>query len=181
MTAVRIALAWMLVMRMVTPAIAQLSSETQQGGTYNLPAGAGAVPPALPANPFNTPPFGPSALTIPGNYTTRGLYSSNPWLWLQQFQPGQVRPGRAEPENRSTIKVFVPTTDTQLWVNGQLTRQKGRERVFVTPPLTPGTYRYRFRASWSAGKAPERAEQTVTFLPDTSLVIDFAKNQRPAP
>ena len=179
MSSVKMAVAGVLVMLITGPLMAQVPPGMLEGGTYNTPAGAGARPPAYPTYP---PSVGQPPLLFPPSFPQGDILNPNQQIWLQQFRlrEGQrgVRPG--EEEGRARITVRVPTAATQLWVNGQPTRQQGRERLFITPPLEPGTYRYRFRVSWLADRTPRSATQTVTFRPDASLVVDFASKSRPA-
>jgi uncharacterized protein (TIGR03000 family) len=47
------------------------------------------------------------------------------------------------------MRVSLPTADAQLWIQDQLTQQRGLERVFESPNLEPGkSYTYSLRASW---------------------------------
>jgi uncharacterized protein (TIGR03000 family) len=189
MYSAKIGLSGVMVLLLASPLVAQ-SPGVLEGGTYNAPSGADAYTPTAPLGtpiaPFAMPgqPFGQPGPTSPPNLLNRDILNPNQWIWLQQYQRqagkgAQLPPGPGQ-ENRALIKVRVPTAETQLWVNDQLTRQKGLERVFITPPLELGTYRYRFRASWSVDRTPDSAVRTVTFQPDTALVIDFTRRSRPA-
>src|SRR5207248_2094122 len=52
----------------------------------------------------------------------------------------------------ATIHVTVPTPDTQVVVNGALTKQTGIERTYATADLQPGqAYRYTFTATCVSG------------------------------
>lgn len=148
-----------------------------QPGTYNAPAGAGAHSPANPSAPFSLPrqPSGPVAPTLPLSVLNRDILNPSQAIWLQQLQRTVGPMPRPSDAGKVVIKVKLPMADAQLWVNDQPTRQKGLERVFVTPPLEPGKYRYRFRASWVANKTLVRSEQTLIFQPGEDLVIDLSK------
>ena len=182
------AFSWLMVLLLAAPLVGQSPPGVLQGGTYNTPAGAGAAAPVTPSPPLGNPiapfynpglPFGQPALLSPQNFSNRDILNPSQGIWLQLLQQQDRKSVHPTPgqqgERMALIKVFVPTADTQLWVNDQPTRQKGRERIFRTPFLEPGTYRYRFRASWLAGKTPVSAVQTVTFQPATTPVVDFAK------
>jgi uncharacterized protein (TIGR03000 family) len=104
----------------------------------------------------------------------------NPGAWagmsrrpLQNGGDARPKPGRDQ-GNTALIRVEVPTPDTELWVNGRRTKQTGLRRVFISPPLEPGTYRYVFRASWAGNRARGGAEEPVTFQPGVDLTIDFS-------
>jgi uncharacterized protein (TIGR03000 family) len=60
-------------------------------------------------------------------------------------------PGETRQENPNLIfmEVRVPQ-DAQLWINNQETRMRGTERMFFSPPVTPGrTYSYELKATWN--------------------------------
>ena len=108
----------------------------------------------------------------------RDILNPSQGLLFQQLESSVLRTPRRELEAKASFAVKMPSADAQLWVNDELTRQKGLERKFVTPPLEPGQqYRYRFRVSWVANKTPEHSGQTVIFQPGEDLVIDLAKKR----
>jgi uncharacterized protein (TIGR03000 family) len=82
---------------------------------------------------------------------------------------------------KAVVNVKLPSPDAQLWVNDQATKQSGQARVFVTPDLEPGSYRYRFQASWTADDVPVRASRTVVFQPGDDVVVDFTTEPKPVP
>src|SRR5438094_969426 len=65
-------------------------------------------------------------------------------------QPMDPRPaGRP-----AVIEVSVPS-DAELWFDGTKTAQQGPGRVFLSPPLPPGSsYHYVLRARWTRNGAP---------------------------
>jgi uncharacterized protein (TIGR03000 family) len=148
-------------------------------GTYNAPAGASAYTPTNPNASLSIPalPTGPGAALYPQNPLNRDILNPLQGLWLQELESSVLRTPRPELEAKAKFSVKVPAADAQLWVNDQLTKQKGLERVFVTPPLEPGQYRYRLRVSWVANKKTEQSGQTVTFKPGEDLVIDFSSKR----
>jgi uncharacterized protein (TIGR03000 family) len=77
--------------------------------------------------------------------------------------------------DRAQLTVRLPRGDTELTVNGEPTRQSGRERTFVTPPLTPGrSYVYRLRAVWSRDGQTREQERSVQVQDGMVLTVDFA-------
>jgi uncharacterized protein (TIGR03000 family) len=177
---VKVALLWTIVAILPSPAWSQSPPFYLQPGTYNAPAGAGAYSPTVPLRtpygPVYMPgqPFGQASI-FPQNLLNRDILIPNQAIWYQQLQRSARQTGRQVREDKVVISVKMPEGDAQLWVNDQPTKQKGLERVFVTPPLEPGTYKYQLRASWVANKTPVRVARTVTFQPGDDLVIDFAK------
>jgi uncharacterized protein (TIGR03000 family) len=76
------------------------------------------------------------------------------------------------------LKVIVPA-DADLWFNGIPTQQKGTERPFVSPPLTPGRdYTYDIQARWMSNGRPVEERRTVHVRANERSEIDLT---RPAP
>jgi uncharacterized protein (TIGR03000 family) len=171
------ALPGFVLMALAAPVLGQTPPYLEPG-TYNAPAGAGATAPAYPIAPLARPalPPGPSSI-YSQNPLNRDILNPNQGILFQEFENSVRRTSRPDLEAKAIFAVKLPAADAQLWVNGQLTSQKGLERKFVTPPLAPGHYRYQFRVSWTANKASERSMQTVTFQPGEDLVIDLSKKR----
>ncbi len=74
------------------------------------------------------------------------------------------------------VKVTLPDADAQVWFEGQLTKQTGTQRGFVSPALEPGReYLYDVRARWNEnGRAVERT-QTVRVRADGVVTLDFTR------
>jgi len=69
-------------------------------------------------------------------------------LALTLAMSGPSRAEQAVPSNTATIEVSVPP-DANIWFDDFPTQQKGSERSFESPPLTPGkTYSYVITAQW---------------------------------
>jgi len=63
----------------------------------------------------------------------------------QSFYSGPAADG-----NILRFHVVVPKPDAQLWIEDALTKQVGRERDFISPPVEADkNYVYTFRAKWS--------------------------------
>src|SRR5207245_641837 len=69
--------------------------------------------------------------------------------------------------------VVVPA-DAELFFDGDATTQTGTERLFVTPPLTPGTtFHYNLVARWKTdGKAVEQ-KRTVDVTSGGRVRVNF--------
>jgi len=79
-------------------------------------------------------------------------------------------------DRQSLIVVTVPEDGARVWIQGQLMRETGKERVFMTPPLQSGfNYAYEIRARW--GSDPQIMDQTrtVPIRPGERVVVDFAR------
>src|SRR4051794_41314369 len=76
---------------------------------------------------------------------------------------GEGKPDDDKPAQREAqIKVLIPAI-ARLTIDGNVTRQTGAERLFVTPPLptdTPSTYT--LMASWNDGGIPVRRMAVAT-------------------
>jgi uncharacterized protein (TIGR03000 family) len=72
--------------------------------------------------------------------------------------------------------LIIMPEDAELWFNGTTTSQKGRQRVFVSPSLTPGKhYTYEIKARWMQdGKAVEQV-RTAQVQANAWQQIDFIK------
>jgi uncharacterized protein (TIGR03000 family) len=77
------------------------------------------------------------------------------------------------------VAVKVPDKDAAVWVNKAETKQKGADRVYVSPPLPGGgKYQYELTAEWTENGRPRSETRTVTALPGEAVVVDFT---RPTP
>jgi uncharacterized protein (TIGR03000 family) len=174
-------------------ALAQAPPAPLQGGTYNAPAGAGAYAVPSPFSspvpgpgfgtfgsmaPYNSSPWADSFLRSSREASNRDILNATGWNWAaySQMRGQERKPTKPDRDNdeRAIIHVTVPTPETELWVNGQPTKQRGLRRVFMSPPLEPGNYRYVFRASWAVEQTRESAAKAVVFQPGFHLNVDFA-------
>jgi uncharacterized protein (TIGR03000 family) len=79
---------------------------------------------------------------------------------------------RLAQSNTATIRVSVPT-EASVWIEGDETRQKGTERLYETPPVTPGKeYFYDITARWrdNEGKEVTRKERVTVRANQTASV-----------
>jgi uncharacterized protein (TIGR03000 family) len=66
--------------------------------------------------------------------------------------------------------------EADVWFGGVKTKQTGKEREFVTPPLEPGQkYKYQVRAVWSEKGVEGEYNRTVEFQAGQSVVVDFTQ------
>lgn len=172
----KLALPGLMVIAFAAPAMGQ-SPPYLQPGTYNAPAGASAYTPTIPITPSSTPVLPPGPTVYSQNPLNRDILNPNQGILFQQLESSILRSPRSNLEAKASFSVKVPAADAQLWVNDQLTSQKGLERRFVTPALESGQYRYRFRVSWVANKTPEQSGQSVVFQPGEDVVVDLSKKR----
>src|SRR5262249_12189711 len=76
-------------------------------------------------------------------------------------------------DNSAHLRVMVPPDATE-WFNGVLTEQKGTERSFVSPAITPGQdYTYEIRARWISNGQPVDERRTIHIQANQWNTIDF--------
>jgi uncharacterized protein (TIGR03000 family) len=76
-------------------------------------------------------------------------------------------PATQAADNSAHLNVQVPA-NAQVWIEGAKTTQTGTDRLFTSPPLTPGTnYSYDVRARWlDNGKPVDRTKTVVVHAGD---------------
>jgi uncharacterized protein (TIGR03000 family) len=91
-------------------------------------------------------------------------------------QAGYAEPIQAPTDARSHVEVVLPSADAEVLFNGNLTRQKGVDREFVSPPLTPGqTYHYTVEAHWMENGRQVAETRTVTVGAGQTATVDFTR------
>jgi uncharacterized protein (TIGR03000 family) len=111
---------------------------------------------------------GSSLYTTPG---ITGYSSAYPPIQQQQVAPK---------DDAAHLLVMVPE-DAELWFNGSTTTQKGTQRVFASPPLTPGKrYTYEIKARWMRDGKPVEEVRTVHVQANGWQQIDLTKQEPPA-
>jgi uncharacterized protein (TIGR03000 family) len=81
----------------------------------------------------------------------------------------------AEGDSAVRLELAVPNT-AEVWVEGVLTKQTGRERQFVSPPLEPGVeYTYNVRARWSQDRRSIDRTHLVPVRAGDVVRVDFLK------
>ncbi len=118
--------------------------------------------PPLPASPDFVPPAG-----------TEG------WVRAAPPQTSGAEPAplvvRAVPEGEpiAQFTVQVPA-DAELYLEGIKTKQTGTNRVFVSPPLSPGRqYVYEVRARWTENGQPVEQTRSLVVIAGQRLAVRF--------
>jgi uncharacterized protein (TIGR03000 family) len=78
------------------------------------------------------------------------------------------------PANTASIRVMVPA-DAKLWFDGEATKQTGSERIFESPPLTPGkAFAYDVKAQWRDQDGKEVTQtRHVVVRANGSVSVEF--------
>lgn len=87
---------------------------------------------------------------------------------LESVDPSQTGGG-------AVIDVHVPA-DAKVWFDGDLTKKRGGERDFTSPPLPVGRlYHYDVRARWKEGGRVVDQTRRVPASANRRTVVDFSK------
>jgi len=110
-------------------------------------------------------PYYSSAPSFSGGY----VMESQPGFSSQAFYSGPQIDA-----NKANVRVTVPNPEARVWFEDTPTQQRGTERVFVSPDLSPGReYTYRIRAAWDEGGREVTREKSVTVTPGQMATVDF--------
>jgi uncharacterized protein (TIGR03000 family) len=92
-------------------------------------------------------------------------------------QPKSTPPApKIEPGGiKVSIRVILPVEKAEVWIENKPTKQKGKERLFFSPPLLPGNYLYHIRAKWTEAETKVTAERIIQFRPEINreFVLEF--------
>jgi uncharacterized protein (TIGR03000 family) len=121
------------------------------GYGYGSGGGGGAAAPYYPPPPY----YPPADPTPPAN-------------------PGV--PQAAPIGNVANIRLTLPTADTKVLVDGNLTKSSGVTRLLETPELKPGaTYTYVLTATWEDGGRILSDTRKVDVAPGAVTTVDFTR------
>jgi uncharacterized protein (TIGR03000 family) len=85
---------------------------------------------------------------------------------------GSMDAGRSN--NAASLRVILPAPDAKVWVEGQETRQRGTDRVFISPPLERGkSYNYTVKAQWNQDGRQVERQKTVPVQAGRQAVANF--------
>jgi uncharacterized protein (TIGR03000 family) len=111
--------------------------------------------------------------SLPGTVTTDYAAPTTPYRYGSTDTSGYYTSGGAA-SNTVKLNVRVPDPDAQVWVEGQLTQQRGRTREYTSPPINPDrNYVYEVRARWvENGRTMDETKRLPANAND-SLTVDF--------
>lgn len=78
------------------------------------------------------------------------------------------------------LAVKLPDPGADVWVEQVAMKQKGTDRVFESPPLTAGDYKYTIVARWTADGRDKAESRVVVAKPGQTVQIDFNRPDEPA-
>jgi len=120
-------------------------------------------------NNYVSPIYGSGA-----GIATAGFAAAGPGSTQQSFYSG---PSQRD-SNAAAIRVIVPDASAQVWVDGQETRQQGKERLFYSPALEKGwDYTYKVRAAWEENGRKVDREKNVHLRAGQDATVSFAEPQ----
>jgi uncharacterized protein (TIGR03000 family) len=107
------------------------------------------------------PAYNPFAITYP-IYTTNEVVATPAATTTMPPEGDTLR-----------LQVLVPPS-AEVWINGAKMNQRGAQREFVSPPLTPGShYAYSVRARWDENGQVIDQTREVKFAPGQSISLNF--------
>jgi uncharacterized protein (TIGR03000 family) len=97
----------------------------------------------------------------------------------ETLEERQVTPAayNTEPQaDEAHLMVHVPA-DAELWFDDHATRQRGADREFHSPPLTPGkSYHYDVRARWTDNDGkPVEVKRTIHVRANDRQELDLTQ------
>jgi uncharacterized protein (TIGR03000 family) len=113
-----------------------------------------------PSVPGYTPPVSPGT-SVPALPYTGSFVSPEELAAARRF---------------AVVEVRLPAADAQLWFDDVLTRKRGPDRVFQTPPLEPDrSFYYIVRARWMENGRGVEQTRKVSVRAGRRSVLDFTR------
>jgi uncharacterized protein (TIGR03000 family) len=147
------------------------------GGYPAVALGAGL---GYPAYAWGTPYYGSTYYSTysptyfyPGGGTIAGgtTYAANPPTTSQSFY------GPRQDPNAAQIEVLVPDPNAKVLFDGTKTQQRGKDRLFVTPPLpTDKELSYTITATWMENGQSVKRERRVAVSPGAQVRVNMAED-----
>ena len=114
---------------------------------------------------------------LPRTYYASGYYYSN---GVAQVPSVESRPSFYFDPNQPSpamIRILVPNPEAEIWFDNAPTSQRGMERMFSSPVLEPGKYKYTIKARWMESGRPVEQERNVEVRPGGEpITVDFRVN-----
>jgi uncharacterized protein (TIGR03000 family) len=93
------------------------------------------------------------------------------------YQAGYRSSGSSQGDSPAWVRVTVPNENARVWFNDQPTQQTGMDRLYVSPPLQPGSpYYYTVKATWMADGREVNQERKVEVKPGQETTVNFSSS-----
>lgn len=128
-------------------------------GYYTMPYASGYYAPY--ASGYNYGSSGYMGMDNTGTQTRQSFYMS------------------PEMQRSAIVQVLLPTSQAEVWFDGQATTQRGMERTFVSAPMESKEGKYTIKARWTDenGKTENRT-RTVTVERGQPITVDFRQEHQ---
>ena len=126
------------------------------------------------------PPPIPGRATLPSRQSSYGLinnFYASAEAANFEARPAAPDPADDVPANKALIRVSVPSEDALVLFQGVPSRQQGKERLFASPELAAGDYRYVIRCVWNDGERQVSREQRVLVRPGEETTVEFVASR----
>src|SRR5262245_32899479 len=91
-----------------------------------------------------------------------------------------VAPGRGQDYEKAQLRVYVPSDDAKLEIQGQLSKKTGAVRLFESPLLQPGkAYLYDLKITWTENGKILTRERTARVMAGQTTEIDMRIDDQP--
>jgi uncharacterized protein (TIGR03000 family) len=127
--------------------------------------GCPTLPPSIPG--------GPAAAASRTPYGLINNFYASAEATSFEARPAAPNPADDVPANKALIRVSVPSEDALVLFQGVPSRQQGKERLFASPELAAGDYRYVIRCVWNDGDRRVSREQRILVRPGEETTVDF--------
>ena len=125
---------------------------------------------SYPAYNYSSYGYAPSV-----QYSTPSYYYT-PSTTIVTPEPNIAQASFTQPDDRAHLEVRVPAMDAQVLFDGDPTRQQGMDRMFVSPPLTPGkSFTYSIEARWMENGRMVTQSRSVPVSAGQTATVDFTR------
>lgn len=169
----------------------RLESQVAHAQGCTAARGCPSLPPSLPGGRGNSSAFNfnlnsqraSSARNTPAPVAASSAArapSNNGVMAASGFATSAPQVLASTVQGSATIRVQVPKPDAKLWFQGAATKKQGSSRVFKSPQLDGGSFRYLVRCVWTEGGREVSQEKYVTVGANQQATVDFSSPQQVA-
>ena len=89
-------------------------------------------------------------------------------------------PGHGQDYEKALLRVYLPTDDARLEIQGQLSKKTGAVRLFESPLLAPGkAFLYDLKATWTENGKTVTREKTARVMAGQTTEVDLRIDDKP--